>query len=34
MTAAAYLKSVGFEDVKSLRGGMIAWNSRGYRIDR
>jgi sulfur dioxygenase len=34
MTAAALLKSQGFEDVKSLRGGMIAWNSRGYRIDR
>ena len=34
MTAAVYLKSLGFEDVKSLRGGMIAWNTRGYRTDR
>jgi glyoxylase-like metal-dependent hydrolase (beta-lactamase superfamily II)/rhodanese-related sulfurtransferase len=34
MAAAAYLKSTGFEDVKSLRGGMIAWNSRGYRTDK
>lgn len=34
MTAAMYLKSCGFEDVKNLRGGMIAWNSRGYRTDK
>ena len=34
MQAAAFLKSEGFEDVKNLRGGMLAWNSRGYRIDR
>ena len=34
MTAAAFLIDKGFEDVKNLRGGMIAWNSRGYRTDR
>jgi len=34
MAAAIQLKSLGFEDIKSLRGGMIAWNSRGYRIDK
>lgn len=34
MAAAALLADKGFEDIKSLRGGMIAWNSRGYRIDR
>ncbi len=34
MSAAAFLRDKGFEDVKSLRGGMIAWNSRGYRVDR
>jgi rhodanese-related sulfurtransferase len=34
MTAAAFLLDKGFEDVKSLRGGMIAWKSRGYRVDR
>jgi glyoxylase-like metal-dependent hydrolase (beta-lactamase superfamily II)/rhodanese-related sulfurtransferase len=34
MSAAALLKSKGFEDVKCLRGGMIAWRSRGYRSDR
>jgi glyoxylase-like metal-dependent hydrolase (beta-lactamase superfamily II)/rhodanese-related sulfurtransferase len=34
MTAAAHLKAEGFEDVKNLRGGMIAWNSRGYRVDK
>ena len=34
LTAAAKLKNGAFEDVKSLRGGMIAWNSRGYRIDK
>jgi glyoxylase-like metal-dependent hydrolase (beta-lactamase superfamily II)/rhodanese-related sulfurtransferase len=34
MTAAILLRSLGFEDVKSLRGGMIAWNSRGYRTNR
>jgi glyoxylase-like metal-dependent hydrolase (beta-lactamase superfamily II)/rhodanese-related sulfurtransferase len=34
MRAAALLQKEGFDDVKSLRGGMIAWNSRGYRTDR
>ena len=33
MTAAAFLNDKGFEDVTNLRGGMIAWNSRGYRTD-
>ena len=31
---AATLLAKGFEDVKTLRGGMIAWRARGYRIDR
>ena len=33
LTAAAFLEDRGFEEVTSLRGGMIAWNSRGYRTD-
>ncbi len=31
---AALLARKGFEDVKSLRGGMVAWRARGYRVDR
>jgi len=31
---AATLLAKGFEDVKTLRGGMIAWRARGYRFDR
>jgi len=31
---AATLLAKGFEDVKTLRGGMIAWRARGYRVDR
>jgi glyoxylase-like metal-dependent hydrolase (beta-lactamase superfamily II)/rhodanese-related sulfurtransferase len=34
MRAAVHLRSLGFEDVKNLRGGMIAWNTRGYRTHR
>jgi sulfur dioxygenase len=34
MDVAATLLAKGFEDVKSLRGGMIAWRARGYRVDR
>ncbi len=34
LTAAAKLINEAFEDVKSLRGGMIAWNSRGYRTGK
>jgi len=34
MDVAATLLAKGFEDVKTLRGGMIAWRARGYRVDR
>jgi rhodanese-related sulfurtransferase len=34
MDVATTLVAKGFEDVKTLRGGMIAWRARGYRVDR
>ena len=34
LDVAALLARKGFEDVKSLRGGMVAWRARGYRVDR
>jgi rhodanese-related sulfurtransferase len=34
LEVAAVLSGKGFEDVKSLRGGMVAWRARGYRVDR
>jgi sulfur dioxygenase len=34
LEATTLLSGKGFEDVKSLRGGMIAWRARGYRVDR
>ena len=34
LVAARMLKSVGFGEVKSLAGGMIAWASAGQRIQR
>jgi glyoxylase-like metal-dependent hydrolase (beta-lactamase superfamily II) len=34
LRAGVKLLGEGFEDVRSLTGGMIAWRSRGYRVDR
>lgn len=34
LEVATVLSGKGFEDVKSLRGGMLAWRARGYRVDR
>ena len=34
LVAAKMLKASGFEDVKSLAGGMIAWAAAGQRVKR
>ncbi|ORU90562.1 MAG: sulfurtransferase [Cycloclasticus sp. symbiont of Poecilosclerida sp. M] len=33
-TAAAILTGLGFSQVKNLSGGMLAWNEKGYAIER
>jgi hypothetical protein len=34
MDVAGALLGKGFKDFKRLRGKMIAWRARGYRVDR
>ncbi|MEW5008612.1 MAG: MBL fold metallo-hydrolase [Cycloclasticus sp.] len=33
-TAAAILKGLGFDRVKNMKGGMLAWNKEGFEVQR